>query len=511
MCRARQALDQSFPSRRQSWWKTRAGATISRCPHLAANGSNVSKTRLSCLLVTALSVGCGDGVERVDPGASAGDVAEPIAVGLDSTDANVARVLGEQIEAARRHPDSGRHRGQLGLAYEANGYNAAALDSYAQAEALAGDAFEWPYLQAILLQQQARFDEALERMDRALEIAPDYAPAWLWRGYWMLDVDRIDAAAAAFSRAHELGAGAAAVVGRARVHLRRGDAALALELLEPLSRALDHPLVFRVLGRALRDLGRIDDARLALGKGREDRQLTWEDPALDRKTAFIAGFGGRMLKAESLVTAANGTEALPILEELVVDFPEHATLLNLLAVAYSQTDQPEKSLAVLERAHGLAPEYYPLHLNLAGTYEALGDYDRALRFLDRAIDVHPTFGVARERKGVVLMRMGRYEEALAALDDATRHDARAPEVFYFAGVIESRYERWPRAVERFRQAIDIDPAFTQAHVHLARCFGELRRFDEARESLAKADALGTHPLDVRNARAWLTRLEASGL
>lgn len=467
--------------------------------------------RPPCILAVAVLVGCGDGVEPVDSGASAPAIAEPIAVGLDATDANVAAVLKEQVEAARMHPDSGSHRGDLGLAYEANGYDAAALESYAQAEALAGDAFEWPYLQAILLQQQAGFDEALRRLDRALELAPNYAPAWLWRGYWMLDVDRIDEAGAAFSRARELGAGAAAVVGLARVHLRRGDAALALELLEPLSASLDHPLVFRVLGRTLRDLGRIDDARLALSKGRENRQLTWEDPVLDRKTAFIAGFGGRMLKAESLVATANAAEALVILEELVVDFPEHATLLNLLAVAYSQTDRPEESLAVLEKAYRLAPEYYPLHLNLAGAYEDLGDYQRALRFLDRAIDVHPTFGVAHERKGVVLMRMGRYEEALAALDNATRHDARAPEVFYFAGVIESRFERWPQAIERFRQAIDVDPAFTKAHVHLARSFGELRRFDEARESLAKADALGTHPQDVRNARAWLTRLEASGL
>ena len=468
-------------------------------------------TRILSILVVAFPVACGDAGNQDGASSGGSTVAEPIAVGLDSTDVSVAKVLREQIEAARMHPDSGSHRGTLGLAYEANGYDAAALESYAQAEALAGDAFEWPYLQAILLQQQARFDEGLARLDRALGIAPDYAPAWLLRGYWMLDVDRIDEAATAFSRAHELGAGPAAVVGQARVHLRRGDAALALELLEPLSRSLDHPLVFRVLGRALRDLGRIDDARLALSKGREDRQLTWEDPVLEGKTAFVAGFGGRMLKAESLVATANAAEALPILEELVVDFPEHATLLNLLAVAYSQTDQPQKSLAVLERAYGLAPEYYPLHLNLAGAYEDLGDHERALRFLDRAIDVHPTFGVAHERKGVVLMRMGRYEEALAALDDATRHDARAPEVFYFAGVIESRYERWPRAIERFQQAIDIDPAFTKAHVHLARSFGELRRFDDARESLANADALGTHPLDVRNARAWLTRLEVSGL
>ena len=469
------------------------------------------------ILVAALSAGCGGG-EQDDPAATEHTVAEPVAVGLDSTDAKVVEVLRERIDAARLHPESGSHRGALGLAYEANGYDAAALASYAQAEALTRDAFEWPYLQAILLQQQARLAEALERMDRALVIDPDYAPAWLWRGYWLLDVDRIDDAQASFSNARgldanarESGVGAAAIVGQARVHLRRGEAALALDLLEPQSEALDHPLVFRVLGRALRDLGRIDEARLALSKGRDARQLTWEDPVIDRKTAFIAGFGGRMLRAESLVASGQAVEAVPILEDLVGDFPEHATLLNLLAVAYSQTDQPEKSLAVLERAVALAPEYYPLHLNLAGAYDDLGDQDKALAFLDRAIEVHPTFSVAHERKGVVLMRMGRYEEALAALDTATRHDARAPEVFYFAGVIESNFERWTRAIERFEQAIEVDPAFTKAYIHMARSYGELRRFGAAREALASADALGTHAQDARSARAWLGRLEASGL
>ena len=468
-------------------------------------------TRMLAMLVVAFLQGCGDGGNRDDPSNRGSTVADPIAVGLDSSDANVVRVLREHIEAARANPHSGSHRGTLGLAYEANGYDAAALESYAQADALDGDAFEWPYLQAILLQQQAHFDEALERMDRALQIDPDYAPAWLWRGYWLLDVDRVEEAETSFSRADDLGAGAPAGVGQSRVHLRRGDAPAALELLEPLSETLDHPLVFRLLGRALRDLGRLDDARLALSKGREARQLTWVDPVLDRRTPFIAGFGGRMLQAESLVASGDAAEALPILEELVIDFPAHATLLNLLAVAYSQTGDADKSLAVLELAVELAPEYYPLHLNLAGAYDDLGDTGRALDFLDRAIEVHPTFSVAHERKGVVLMRMGRYEEALAALDTAVRHDARDPEVFYFAGVIESNFERWQPAIERFGQAIEVDPAFTKAYIHMARSYGELRRFDDAREALAKADALGTQAQDARSARAWLDRLEASGL
>ena len=459
-----------------------------------------------CVLGLLLATGCRDG------GTGSGHaVGDPIVVGLDAADANVVDLLRARIEAAEAHPVSGEHRGTLGLAYEANGYDAAALATYEQAETFAPDAFAWPYLQAILQQQQAHFDKAFAALDRATEIDPTYAPAWLWRGHWLLDMDRLDAAATAFGRARELGAGAPAVVGQARIHLRRGSPELALEILHPLSTTLDHPLVFRLLGSALRDLGRIDAARIALTKGREARQLTWEDPVLDRKTAFIAGFGGRMLKAESLVATGNAGEAVPILEQLVVDWPKHATLLNLLAVAYSQTGRPEDSLAVLEKAVVLAPEYYPLHLNLAGAHDDRGDYDKALEFLDRAIEVHPTFGVAHERKGVVLMRMGRYEEALAALDTATRYDAREPEVFYFAGVIESRFERWLAAIERFRQAIEVDPAFTKAHIHLARSYGELRRFDEAQAALATADALGTQPQDVRNARAWLDAVETSGL
>ena len=108
------------------------------------------------------------------------------------------------------------------------------------------------------------------------------------------------------------------------------------------------------------------------------------------------------------------------------------------------------------------------------------------------------------------MRMERYEEALTALDTAARYDARDPEVFYFAGAIESRFRRWPEAVERFRQAVAVDATFTKAHIHLARSLGELRRFEEARAALDAADALGTDTQDVRIARAWLDRLEASG-
>jgi tetratricopeptide (TPR) repeat protein len=435
---------------------------------------------------------------------------DPVTVGLEADDPGVARLLRERIEAVRREPQSADPRGALGLAYDANGFDQAALTTYAQAQALAPEAFEWPYLQAIILQKLARLDEALALLERAIALNPDHAPAWLWQGFWLLDRDQAEAAERAFTRALASGAGPPAQVGLARVELRRGDHVSAIERLERLTADFEHPQAYRLLGSALRDTGRLDEARLAFEHGDEARELSWEDPVLDRKRPYIAGFGGRMLTAESLMATGATDEAMPILETLLTDYPEHPTLLNLVAVAHSQLGDEEASLAILERAASLAPEYYPIHLNLAGAYENRGDYERALSHLDRAAEIHPSFGVVHERKGVVLMRLERHEEALAALAEAARLDARKPEVFYFAGVIESMNGNWADAITRFERAVQVDPTFTRAWIHLARALGELRRFGAARAALDAADELGDERQDARRARAWLDRLEASG-
>jgi len=81
-------------------------------------------------------------------------------------------------------------------------------------------------------------------------------------------------------------------------------------------------------------------------------------------------------------------------------------LLNLIPVAYSQTRNAAKSLAVLEQAAELAPEYYPPDLDLAVAYDDLGDAEKALDFLDWAIEVHPP-SASLMNTGVVLMRKGR--------------------------------------------------------------------------------------------------------
>src|SRR5262249_5809850 len=52
-----------------------------------------------------------------------------------------------------------------------------AQEAYARAQALAPGLFEWPYLDAVVLQRLARPTDAVIALERALEIRPGYLPA----------------------------------------------------------------------------------------------------------------------------------------------------------------------------------------------------------------------------------------------------------------------------------------------------------------------------------------------
>ena len=150
-------------------------------------------------------------------------VDEPIAAGIDSPDKDVAEYLQAMLQSAQAMTKSGLVRGRLGMAYDVNGLRDAALATYEQAEVLDPNDFRWPYFSAQLIAETGEHEQALETLARALAIDADYAPAWLWRGTWLLEVGLLDEAMIAFQQALDLEAGPVATFGRAQVLVARGS------------------------------------------------------------------------------------------------------------------------------------------------------------------------------------------------------------------------------------------------------------------------------------------------
>lgn len=441
-------------------------------------------------------------------GACSEGVGEPPTVPLDSADVELARLIDDVLSSARGLPASAEMRGRLGMAYEVNDFYDEAAQTYAQAEALDPTDLRWPYFQAMLMAESGDFESALPILDRALALDAGYVPAWLYRGTWLNALARFEEARQAFREAHALGAAdyADAGIGRALVGEKRHQDAL--PILEALVARVPHPQAYRTLGRVYQALGRSDDAKIAMARGKEAGPMTWPDPLQRQKWPFEASLGRKLMHAERLLDAGRYEESVRVLEEIRArGIAEDAVFINL-SLAYGRGGDVEKALEVAREGFAANPTYR-FHNVFAGIYQASGDEDQALDRLRQSIALHEAQVWPYERMADLLMKRERYEEALAAVDKALGFGAERPErLHYTAGMLEGVRERWPQAVARFESATALDAAFTMAYIYLGRSLAEMQRFEEAHAALAWAERLATHPEQLASARQRLAALEA---
>ena len=447
---------------------------------------------------------------------------KPVAVNHERADPDTRKLLESMLETARANPASGEARGQLGMAYEINGYGAAALVSFTQAETLDPTNFLWPYMRALLLGchvmsspscAAARVDyaAALQSIDRALAIDDAYVPAWLWRATWLAELDRLDEAADAYRRALELGGeDAAASVGLARILLRQGRPGKTVALLEPLTDAYSYTAIYRVLGRGYQALGRSEETRIAFARGKDDRLLVWLDPRQAMRDQYVVSYGGRLVRAEKALNAGHYAVALEELEALRSARPDDPTVLRHIGTAYLRVGQRARARDVLRLGLELDPHDYHLNLFMAGLYREAGLTDRALEYMQRAIDAVPIRGRAHYLLATILMDQGRLDDARVAIGTALQYGVNNPEqVLYTAGMLEVTQQDWDAAAARFEQAVSLDAAFAGGYLALARTRAEQGRFDEARAALVWAEKLTASPEELAAARWHVKDLETT--
>src|SRR5204862_2232923 len=93
---------------------------------------------------------------------------------------------------ASARPTDPDHVGALGRVLQAWEQWDAAHDAYAPAQALASPAFDWHYLDAVVLQRLARHADAAEQLRRAVAASPAYLPARVKLAEALLEAGELD-------------------------------------------------------------------------------------------------------------------------------------------------------------------------------------------------------------------------------------------------------------------------------------------------------------------------------
>src|SRR5262249_39840056 len=338
-----------------------------------------------------------------------------------------------------------------------------------RAQTLAPRAFEWRYLDAIVLQRLARHDEAVVQLDQSLRLSPGYLPARVKLAESLVEAGHLDRAEPLFTALRDdQGSEPAAELGLGRIAAARGDHPAAAKHLERAVELFpEWGAAYYALALSYRALGRRDDAKRALDRKTEygARWPALNDPVLVAVTGLRDDAETDLRRGLRLPDRGDIEGAIAAHEAALARDPSIARARVNLISLYGRTrawDKAEREYRAavalgfnLDEAHydygvllGLQEKWAPAadayraaiavnrahalaHNNLGQIYERDRRVEAAVAEYRQAVDSQPTLRLARFNLGRMLIALGRTDEALAQLEKLTEpRDAEAPRYLF---------------------------------------------------------------------------------
>jgi tetratricopeptide (TPR) repeat protein len=270
------------------------------------------------------------------------------------------------------------------------------------------DEITWHNKGAGLL-KQGKMKEALECLDKAIEINPFFELPWIDKAEIFSDAKKYDEALQYVDQALGL-------------HRNSADA-------------------LKMKGTILVNLGRNEEALDLLRKASE---IDPEDSSLwDRQARALSNLG----RYEEAVEAAN--------RSLKVN-PVNHPLLGVKGLALFNLGRYDDALSCLDEALRMDPEDIVALLAKGQVLLSSGRYEEALTSLDAVLDKEWTNIDALILKGLALSKLGRYEEGIRCWDSIVQINRNNATGWYNKACFEARMGYTDAALESLYKAIQID-------------------------------------------------------
>ena len=221
------------------------------------------------------------------------------------------------------------------------------------------------------------------------------------------------------------------------------------------------------------------------GVYRDDISLYTHIVSLNPEVPFIHRNLARELNAAG--RPAEGLAASRIAVELNPGYARAHITLGISLLALDRCDEAAKSL---QRALALDPGDKYARYNMARTRRCQGRFVEAIEWYRKSLDADPEYAAAHAGMGRALFRLGRYEQAAESLARAMSLRPDTPtSVFQLLADALRAQQRYEEAIERYRAVLQIDPGYAPAHAGIGYALLEMRRYEEAVESLARSVSL----------------------
>ena len=445
--------------------------------------------------------------------------------------------LSDLTAAEREQPSNARIRNFRGIVLVRMGRASEAADEYREATRL-DPSLEDAYKNLGFLEwTEHHLESAREKLQRAVELAPEDSFAHYYLGRVQLDaalyesafqeldrsgiawpadpqflikaangylaLQRQEKAREVMARLSSITLNDSEVEVVARLMVSAGDHASAIALLRRLSdrqvpggprwAQLDLAMAYLAAGNFEKAAGQsqvLIEAPQFAGAPKRDMASAWSVMGIARARLGQSGAAVDAFRQASKLDATREEHWLNLTRELM------------------ESNRNAEAISAAEEALKSNPESYALHLRLGAAYLSIDRYSDAesiFRQLVAAGDPLPTSYVGLAQ---VLLRTGRAEQAVSELAAAGKRLGPNFLISYFQGLALDRAARPAEAIAAFEDAIRLNPGSSEAHLGLGKTELLVGRNNEAIAELQKC--LQLSPGDVQARRLLIQAYRRAG-
>jgi tetratricopeptide (TPR) repeat protein len=116
--------------------------------------------------------------------------------------------------------------------------------------------------------------------------------------------------------------------------------------------------------------------------------------------------------AHQLVESGEYTEALPVLEDILEEYPNQSAALNMLGFCWSELGKDATAYQFFTRALQTQPDNEFVLVNAGRSLHELGHYQKALDHYLKAAKLNPEYAMAYANAAATLVQMSKWEDGI---------------------------------------------------------------------------------------------------
>ena len=376
------------------------------------------------------------------------------------------------------------------------------------------------------LLEDGLWEDAVEELDRALQVHPKQMALWREKANTLVALGRPKEALACYERMLEIDRRDPSIyreMGEVLESLDRDDEALEC-YRQGLTLAPSDVDLLRAMGPLLTRMERIseaisiydrilalkpDDPEFLIAKGDtlisagqiKEGAAYFEQVARTNANSF--GAREWASRGDTLYYAQKNNKAIEFYDKAIQADGKYAWAYRGKALALRKI--PEKSseaVECFETAIKLDPNTAWYRLGKGNIHYDRKEYDLAAKSYAEAVEIDPKYGVAWGNLGMAQEALQQYDRALVSAEKSIELDPKSADAWVHKGLCLGYLEHDDESISSYRMALDLDPANYWANNNMGWEFLKQKRDEEALSFFEKAIEI-----DPKGDTPWLNKAE----